>query len=143
MRPKRVPLTMLRPLGRRVFVRCGTAAFATAVIGQGRSEAQRQTDVWLEDHSLDRFSDSLRTIRSNLVLDVEHLRQSDAPGVVQWRDAVGRFEGLRGRDRIAAVNDFVNRRIAYLDDWQGYGVSDHWAVLSETLQHGTGDCHCR
>ena len=60
--------------------------------------------------------------------------------MADWRRSVDPFRGLTGQSRLAAVNDFVNRRIGYLPDWEEYGVSDHWALLSETVQRGVGDC---
>jgi predicted transglutaminase-like cysteine proteinase len=51
--------------------------------------------------------------------------------------------GLEGRDdaaRLAAVNDFFNRRIAFTDDRDAWGMVDHWASPLESLGLGRGDC---
>lgn len=127
-------------LGRRSLIGAGLAAIAIPVLGQNPASGQGRLDIWLEDESLDSFSEPLRTIRSNLVLDVEHLRHGDTPGLAGWREDIGPLSALQGRARFAAVNDFVNTRIDYLEDWQNYGVRDHWALLSETVRRGAGDC---
>lgn len=43
-------------------------------------------------------------------------------------------------DRLDAVNRFVNRRVAFINDIQQYGVSDRWMPAAETLRRGRGDC---
>ena len=125
---------------RRRLIGAGLAVTGLALLGQDPASAQGQLDIWLEDESLDTFSDPLRTIRRNLVLDVDHLRHGDMPGLADWRQNLGPISALQGRARFAAVNDFVNGRIDYLEDWENYGVRDHWALLSETVQRGAGDC---
>ncbi len=42
--------------------------------------------------------------------------------------------------RLAAVNDFYNRRIQFRDDQEVWGVVDYWASPLETLEKGRGDC---
>jgi predicted transglutaminase-like cysteine proteinase len=48
----------------------------------------------------------------------------------------GRGEG----ERLVSVNDFFNRRIAFADDRDAWGVVDHWASPLESLALGRGDC---
>jgi predicted transglutaminase-like cysteine proteinase len=48
----------------------------------------------------------------------------------------GRGEG----ERLVAVNDFFNRRIAFADDRDTWGAVDHWASPLELLALGRGDC---
>lgn len=43
-------------------------------------------------------------------------------------------------DRIAGVNRWVNRKVAYVSDAKLYGKADHWASARETLRSGKGDC---
>lgn len=43
-------------------------------------------------------------------------------------------------DRIAKVNRWVNRRVAYTADAKLYGKADYWATPAETLKRGKGDC---
>lgn len=43
-------------------------------------------------------------------------------------------------DRIAEVNRWVNRKVAYKSDAALYGQADYWASADETLRRGEGDC---
>ena len=43
-------------------------------------------------------------------------------------------------DRIASVNSWVNRKVAYTADAKLYGKADYWASADETLAKGKGDC---
>jgi predicted transglutaminase-like cysteine proteinase len=42
--------------------------------------------------------------------------------------------------RLAAVNDFYNRRVVFTDDATAWGSDDYWASPLETLEKGQGDC---
>lgn len=42
--------------------------------------------------------------------------------------------------RLAAVNQFFNRRIVFTDDEQVWGQTDYWASPVELLDKGRGDC---
>ncbi len=42
--------------------------------------------------------------------------------------------------RVAAVNDFYNKRLAYREDIETWGEVDHWASPLEALEQGSGDC---
>lgn len=58
--------------------------------------------------------------------------------------AAGRFaDGLRGKDkreRLEAVNWYVNRRVRFVNDSVQYGRIDVWAPAAQTLARGKGDC---
>ena len=97
-------------------------------------------DIWFGAPGLDSQVPELSRIRHNLILDVEHLRNADLPGLAAWRARAERLRSLEGIYQLAAVNDFVNNAITYVDDWQHYQISDHWALLSETVLDGQGDC---
>lgn len=43
-------------------------------------------------------------------------------------------------NRLAAINSWVNRRIAYTEDKDLFGKADYWAGAKRTLQLGKGDC---
>jgi len=45
------------------------------------------------------------------------------------------FEG-----KVNAVNNFFNKRIAYMQDIHAWGQPDYWATPLETLNKGAGDC---
>jgi predicted transglutaminase-like cysteine proteinase len=42
--------------------------------------------------------------------------------------------------KLQALNDKINYRISYVEDFAGWGAKDYWATPSETLNKGTGDC---
>lgn len=48
--------------------------------------------------------------------------------------------GAEERARLAGVNAFYNRRMAFRDDRQIWGKLDYWASPLEFLQQGQGDC---
>jgi predicted transglutaminase-like cysteine proteinase len=43
-------------------------------------------------------------------------------------------------DKLLRVNEFFNRRIAFVDDLTVWGQTDYWATPAETLAMGKGDC---
>lgn len=43
-------------------------------------------------------------------------------------------------ERIEAVNNYVNRRVTFVDDIRRFGVADRWSAAAETLSSGRGDC---
>ncbi len=49
-------------------------------------------------------------------------------------------QGATARDKVAAVNRWVNARISFTDDMRNYGRKDYWADAAETLRRGKGDC---
>jgi predicted transglutaminase-like cysteine proteinase len=53
------------------------------------------------------------------------------------------IERAAGQDelrRLALVNDFFNRRIAFTDDIDTWGQVEYWASPMEALSKGRGDC---
>ena len=49
-------------------------------------------------------------------------------------------EGASRRDRLDAVNRWVNARVRFTEDSVNYGRRDYWADAAETLRRGMGDC---
>lgn len=52
-------------------------------------------------------------------------------------------EGLAGRaqrERLDAVNRYVNARVRFVDDQVQFGKADVWSPAPATLKRGTGDC---
>lgn len=43
-------------------------------------------------------------------------------------------------ERVEAVNRYVNRKVAFVEDSQQYRRADHWAAANDTLRRGRGDC---
>ena len=60
--------------------------------------------------------------------------------VNQWREVVAGSKGLAENEQIIRINDFFNRRIAFVDDTETWGKGDYWATPLETLGRGRGDC---
>ncbi|WP_083650774.1 transglutaminase-like cysteine peptidase [Azonexus hydrophilus] len=85
---------------------------------------------------------------SALGLDFERLHQSltsrfgQAPEALfnDWRQMLGSSQGGSEQDKIRRVNDFINRRIAFDDDFSLWSQSDYWATPLETMAQGRGDC---
>ncbi|CAN6484250.1 unnamed protein product [Victoria cruziana] len=53
---------------------------------------------------------------------------------------VERLSHLDDAQRLKAVNDFFNQRIAFREDIDTWGQIDYWASPLETLDKGQGDC---
>lgn len=74
------------------------------------------------------------------------LRAAQAHGalaVAGARDLQGLLGGLIGQDdaiRLAAINEFFNRRIVFATDLEVWGQPDYWASPLESLGKGRGDC---
>lgn len=61
-------------------------------------------------------------------------------GVRALQPVLGATLELDDEARLAAINQFFNRRIVFIDDAQVWGVPDHWASPLELLEKGRGDC---
>jgi predicted transglutaminase-like cysteine proteinase len=48
--------------------------------------------------------------------------------------------GKEAKDRLEAVNWYVNRRVHFVDDSVAWGRADVWSAADETLNRGRGDC---
>lgn len=77
----------------------------------------------------------------------DRLLQAAARLAPAARDASREVQGLLASlarldeaRRADAVNEFVNRRVAFADDPDAWGQADYWASPLETLQRGRGDC---
>ncbi|MGN3972964.1 transglutaminase-like cysteine peptidase [Tsuneonella sp. SYSU-LHT278] len=65
--------------------------------------------------------------------------RSETISSAQLRRYFGTLPSAR-LDTLGAVNRWVNRRIAYAEDRDQYGVADYWAGARKTLKAGRGDC---
>jgi predicted transglutaminase-like cysteine proteinase len=61
-------------------------------------------------------------------------------GLKRWLAQTGVYAEADPRGQMAAVNRWVNNRIAYADDSALYRQSDFWASSRETLRRRKGDC---
>lgn len=79
---------------------------------------------------------------SSTAFDSAWNRVSAAPGGSAVRRALLQADAGEGAmaDRIAKVNRWVNRAVAYTSDAKLYGQRDYWATAGETLARGKGDC---
>ncbi len=57
-----------------------------------------------------------------------------------WEQALALFQNETVQQKLADVNDFVNRRLRFEDDQNVWGVADYWATPIEALAKGAGDC---
>jgi predicted transglutaminase-like cysteine proteinase len=60
--------------------------------------------------------------------------------VQQWRALMRDAQDLPEADKLARVNEFFNRRIAFREDSEIWNQSDYWATPLETIGRGAGDC---
>ena len=58
----------------------------------------------------------------------------------RWERLMRDGQNLSEREKLRAVNSFVNRAISYQDDIVAWGVKDYWATPLESLSTGAGDC---
>ncbi|WP_255501212.1 transglutaminase-like cysteine peptidase [Mitsuaria sp. WAJ17] len=87
--------------------------------------------LWLGSQALD----------SNRLLEIAAGRSAKAlAGARALTQMLEKAQGLDEEGRLAAVNDFYNRRIQFRDDQDVWGVVDYWASPLETLEKGRGDC---
>lgn len=82
--------------------------------------------------------DSMDEFRHRRLLDA--WGDDGAPLADAWHRRIERYRGEPPTRQAEIVNRLVNQQIAYADDLGAYGVSDHWALLAETLATGAGDC---
>lgn len=76
-------------------------------------------------------------------LRVSMRRQYGAGGVStleEWLAMLDRLQGAPLETKLRGVNDFINRRVRWLDDIQVWREEDYWATPLETLGRGAGDC---
>ena len=85
---------------------------------------------------------------SALGLNLERIQQSFSARFGQisdvifgeWRQMLASASRGGERDKVEQVNDFINRRIAFDDDFSLWGQRDYWATPLETMAQGRGDC---
>ena len=61
-------------------------------------------------------------------------------GAKALQDLLGSLAGHDDADKLAQINEFFNRRIAFATDQEVWGQVDYWASPLESLQKGRGDC---
>jgi len=69
------------------------------------------------------------------------LKESQSHEIAAWKKDIALFKDLgTTRQKIEAVNNYINARIEYKPDSDVWGKSDYWATIAETLGKGYGDC---
>ena len=82
-----------------------------------------------------------QALDSNRLLELAGSRSAKAlAGARALVQMLEKAQGLDEEGRLAAVNDFYNRRIQFRDDQEVWGSVDYWASPLETLEKGRGDC---
>ena len=66
--------------------------------------------------------------------------QSGLAVLEEWFAMLERLRGQAIQTQLRDVNDFINRRIRWVDDIQVWGQEDFWATPLEALGKGQGDC---
>lgn len=61
-------------------------------------------------------------------------------GVKALQAVLARLDDADDATKLAAINDFFNRRIQFKTDMEVWGVIDYWASPIEMLGKGAGDC---
>lgn len=63
-----------------------------------------------------------------------------AERVMLWEQMLSETRSLSEADRLKKVNDWVNRKIQFVDDIELWQQVDYWATPIEFLGRGAGDC---
>lgn len=61
-------------------------------------------------------------------------------GARALQSVLGALQGRAETDKLAAINDFFNRRIVFATDREVWAEEDYWASPLEMLGKGRGDC---
>lgn len=63
-----------------------------------------------------------------------------ADTVAEWRQLINDINSLNELQKLQKVNDFFNRKVAFVDDINNWNQSDYWATPLETMGVAKGDC---
>ena len=77
---------------------------------------------------------------SHTSLDKRWTKVSSAPIGTRAASFAASVAAHSPLDRLDAVNRFVNRHVAFVNDIQQFGVIDRWMNAAETIRRGRGDC---
>ncbi|AKJ29611.1 transglutaminase-like cysteine peptidase [Caldimonas brevitalea] len=70
----------------------------------------------------------------------QQLGPNAVSGARALQQDLAELQSAEDRQKLAGVNQFFNRRLAFRDDQLVWGQLDYWASPLETLQQGQGDC---
>ncbi len=60
--------------------------------------------------------------------------------VSEWQQLIADITPLNEMQKLQKVNDFFNKRVAFVDDIYNWKESDYWATPLETMGVAKGDC---
>lgn len=73
-------------------------------------------------------------------LALERYGEEAGRSIKAWQGLLQNLQGQPIDTQLSGVNDFFNRRIAFVDDIDVWGVPDYWATPLETMGVAQGDC---
>jgi predicted transglutaminase-like cysteine proteinase len=68
------------------------------------------------------------------------VKSDSAQRLADFDTMIKASQSLSFEGKVNAVNEFYNKKIAYMEDIDAWGVKDYWATPLETLKKGAGDC---
>jgi len=69
------------------------------------------------------------------------IKDNSSMEIKAWEKDIALFKELSTtRQKIEAVNNYINARVEYRPDIEVWGKTDYWASVDETLTKGYGDC---
>lgn len=82
------------------------------------------------------------------VFPVDHIvqmsQQRYGSGVVplirDWFNVLNIFKGGSEQQKLKDINEYMNRKLRFVDDQTNWGQNDYWATPIEALMKGAGDC---
>jgi predicted transglutaminase-like cysteine proteinase len=86
------------------------------------------------------FGAAALDVKNIISLAEQHYGGRAAQVLTQWSELRTSTQGMADDELLQTVNNFVNRRIAYQEDTQAWGVADYWATPLESMGRGVGDC---
>jgi predicted transglutaminase-like cysteine proteinase len=57
-----------------------------------------------------------------------------------WNNVLTLFQNDAEEKKLDAVNEYINRKLRFVDDQTNWGQNDYWATPIESLLKGAGDC---
>jgi predicted transglutaminase-like cysteine proteinase len=73
-------------------------------------------------------------------LAIERYGEEAGRSVKTWQELLQNLKDQPIDKQLSGVNDFFNRRIAFAEDMDIWGVPDYWATPFETMAKRRGDC---
>ena len=106
-------------------------------------DGQRQFDVIeFQPKDIERKIPGVKGVRARIRADLSAFESSTDPNVEGMRNFVAdlRARDLPPKELLATVNKFINAKIRYVDDWDGFAKKDYWASPFEVVERRQGDC---